>query len=738
MRSRLLAAGAALVGAALAQGTVFINEVFINPPGSLDDTREFFELYGTPGKKLDGYAIAVLNGTQQKYYPLGSITPGSVPIVIPEIDEIYVLDGLSLGANGLLLIGNGNASNYPNLLPDTNFAQTFSLYNGPYDTPGNIQNDGSNTIVLVRNRPGGKSVGDSDWRWAKDVKHDYELITPAVDPQTMLNVDQFGDGDCDDGGPDGLGGAQFDMRGRPTASILDDLEIVDEVSYEHDRGWEYDFDSRRVDIGSTDAFFPERRVHALDDPEGYNPDALTRVDYRTRGPGWPPQPGSSGDGPGGNNWQDTATEQWIRGDTVQGTVGGEPNPQFFYSNAANPANTPQPWLTNVPKWLNDGVAPDYNFTASNTYRLMSGRINPLAIPFIPGDVNRDGVCDDDDIAKLAAVFGDDDWIFSNSWPTAAETNSGDPASQTRPWDVDATGDNGIECSDLQWVLNFRGNTNGQVIGRTYESAVPAAAGVTLNSNAGVICTLSTASTVTGGRPLSGVFVGDTIELLVRGQVTGGANTLAGQQNGIMQFVHDVAVSSGGVVRVTSVAPAAGFTTTRAALEALQGVSGDLGIDRVNGHSTSFVNGLGGAADLYVVTLDALAPGTANLSVAPSSTAKFTASTPLGLKVGHTLSHGDPAAVAYPAPIAITVVAGCLRGDANCDGSVNNFDIDPFVIGLLNVADPTPPPGYSAGADCWAQRACWGDVSGDSLFNNFDIDPFVACIVSSPAPGQPCP
>ncbi len=55
-----------------AQAAVFINEAFINPPGLTDDSREYIELLGTPGRKLDGYAIAVLNGVQEKYYPLGT------------------------------------------------------------------------------------------------------------------------------------------------------------------------------------------------------------------------------------------------------------------------------------------------------------------------------------------------------------------------------------------------------------------------------------------------------------------------------------------------------------------------------------------------------------------------------------------------------------------------------------------------------------------------------------------
>ncbi|MBK8914728.1 MAG: hypothetical protein IPM64_09060 [Phycisphaerales bacterium] len=88
---------------------------------------------------------------------------------------------------------------------------------------------------------------------------------------------------------------------------------------------------------------------------------------------------------------------------------------------------------------------------------------------------------------------------------------------------------------------------------------------------------------------------------------------------------------------------------------------------------------------------------------------------------------------------ITLVADdCLRGDANCDGAVNNFDIDPFVAAILDPASPTPPAGYTGSTECWDLRLCWGDVSGDDLLNNFDIDPFVACILASPPPGVDCP
>lgn len=56
------------------------------------------------------------------------------------------------------------------------------------------------------------------------------------------------------------------------------------------------------------------------------------------------------------------------------------------------------------------------------------------------------------------------------------------------------------------------------------------------------------------------------------------------------------------------------------------------------------------------------------------------------------------------------------GDMNCDGVVNNFDIDPFVLALTN------PAGYAAAfPNCSITLA---DINGDGSVNNFDIDPMV--------------
>jgi len=60
-----------------------------------------------------------------------------------------------------------------------------------------------------------------------------------------------------------------------------------------------------------------------------------------------------------------------------------------------------------------------------------------------------------------------------------------------------------------------------------------------------------------------------------------------------------------------------------------------------------------------------------------------------------------------------------HGDANGDGVVNAFDIDPFVLGLTNfsawqAAYPNVP---------WQNLDC----NGDGTINAFDIDPFVLCL-----------
>lgn len=65
---------------------------------------------------------------------------------------------------------------------------------------------------------------------------------------------------------------------------------------------------------------------------------------------------------------------------------------------------------------------------------------------------------------------------------------------------------------------------------------------------------------------------------------------------------------------------------------------------------------------------------------------------------------------------LNVWGSCIPGDANCDGVVDNFDIDPFVFAL------TSPATYQeAFPNCPLTNA---DVNLDGAVDNFDIDPFV--------------
>lgn len=693
-----------------APATVFINEVFINPPSTLDSTREFIELLGTPGRKLDGYAIAVLNGTQSELYPLGSIPPDPNPA--PEIDEFFSLDGLTLGRNGLLVLVIRNPSTFyfPEMLTDSNWVKRAYLWNGGLDAPGTINNDGSTTVILVRNRPGRTQAdpcNPAGLRWGKEIHHDAQLITPVWDPRDGNDKDQWGNGDLDQGEPNGLGGYTLDMTGTSTpADADDDLEIVDEVSFEDGRGWEYDTDDRHVDEGSTFGGLPHRHVHALDDPANFNPDALSRVDYRTKGVGWTPAGGATGEMANGNNWQDTATEQWIRGESTSASVPGEGRTGFFYVNDPNgDPNAVQPYETHVPMWLYDGNVPDYNFASANTYEIAAGRINKLSIPFIPGDCDRDGLCDANDIAKIKAVFGDYDWLFANSTPGSTETDSGDPATQTRPWDLDATGDNGIEASDLQWTLNFQGDTTGRIVGIKYTSNTPASTGVYLNPNTGVQCTLTTDVNIPSGRTLATLRIGDVVEITVKGQVTAGPNTTSGHENGIMQYVHDVVISTGGIIKVISIEAFAPFSKTRAELESPQGTDGDLGVGLINGFTTSFTQGLTGTAALYRVTLQAVGEGSADVTIRPAEDSMFAASAPRGLKIGHTNSKGDPNSSVYPDTLSIVSVPP--PGDINGDGIVNFKDF--AILGSQWRQSPGSPSADIA------------PEGGDNIIDLLDLD-----------------
>ncbi|MBU0641183.1 MAG: hypothetical protein KKB50_20175 [Planctomycetes bacterium] len=77
------------------------------------------------------------------------------------------------------------------------------------------------------------------------------------------------------------------------------------------------------------------------------------------------------------------------------------------------------------------------------------------------------------------------------------------------------------------------------------------------------------------------------------------------------------------------------------------------------------------------------------------------------------------------PVIIDVILCTLTyepGDCNCDGAINGFDIDPFLL----VLGGTPPytDYYALYPDCDHMQA---DVNDDGAINGFDIDAFVALL-----------
>lgn len=672
LSTRLPTIALTLLATSAASAQVFVSEVFSNPPGSYDNNKEYIELRGTPGMKLDGYAVCLLYGRMEKLVGQGQIPPQLADE--PEIDEFFSLDGLALGRNGLLVIGIGSDVDYP-LLPDTNFANWLTLWNGPLDAPNKLNNDGSSTILLVRNRPGITQADPFDPAgplWVKDGSIDREIVFGVIDPVDGVLKDQIGDGILDLGGFNVIGTPMYDYTGRTTPTSLDDLEIVDEVSWEHERGWEYDLDARKSDVGSTLPGVGERSVHTLDDPQGINPDVIARVDHRTKGTGHPPVLGGSGRMANGNNWQDTATEQWIRGESVSSMSGGVgPAPFFYFDNTANldPAAL-QPYLTNVPSWLADGIGIDYSF-APFSYQILAGHVNPLAVPFIPGDVDRDGDCDAEDIEKVVSVFADEDWIFANSWSGSPQGNDVDPATQTRPWDVDGTGDNGIDPSDLQWVLDFQGDTTGRIVGVEYDATGPSAVGVVLQSGASTVVTLQAQVATDCAASTQQLRINDIVRYDVVAQVTSGANFQPGAQNGVMQFTHDLQFTVPGVLEVIGVEALGAFAITDPThIETPFG--GVFGANRINGYTTSFTQGLSAPAPLYRVTMRAIAAGNTNIALSYSFGNPFVASCPQGIKVGHTAGNGNPAGVTYPSFVPVTVssvIGGAITEyGAGCPGT----------------------------------------------------------------------
>lgn len=88
---------------------LYINEIYFDPPASLDSTHEYLELRGTPDMLLDHHYLIFIENEDV------SAGTGSVG----EIDHIFDLTGKSIGNNGFLTLRQKN-SPYTNISPGTN------------------------------------------------------------------------------------------------------------------------------------------------------------------------------------------------------------------------------------------------------------------------------------------------------------------------------------------------------------------------------------------------------------------------------------------------------------------------------------------------------------------------------------------------------------------------------------------------------------------------------------------
>ncbi len=240
---------------------ILINEVHVNPPGN-DDNFEYVELISPTGGR-------------QSTNDLSLVVLESAGNNVGDILEVWALDGMSTGTNGILLLGN----DYPLLVSGQVFRDAYwdrSLFpqfspNTPFDNfkvdnqltavgdPPDLGNDNigpndSFTLVLVRNFTG--SVGDD-----LDDNNDGVLDTADLPWNTSGSVN---------GVIDGVGFLSYDDSATPAAFNGHTLVAADlSAAYEELKLFQPDNVSRRVgnfDANSAAAWFGGDI--SVDEPDG--------------------------------------------------------------------------------------------------------------------------------------------------------------------------------------------------------------------------------------------------------------------------------------------------------------------------------------------------------------------------------------------------------------------------------------------------------------------------------------
>ncbi len=385
---------AVIAGAASAQ--VIINEIFENPPGSTDSAWEYIELYGVPGTDLTGYAVACLKGGVDED---GDGFPGPIPVDLDvdageeyaEIDEAYQLDGIVIPANGLVVIYRGggvlvNMNNNP-AAAQTVKVSTTSRHIPSTDTPGQLANDISSTYVLVRRRPfhttsGGASVYAPGYDWRKDVAHDVDL-----------------DSEIDCGAESVVAGSNAGFAPTSAPLGLEPYQMVDDLGWSNAGGKEY----------------TRSEQNQISDTPGFNPDAVSRVNYLGRNPrsGW------RFDASNELTFSRIADEEFIYGDIVSvasgpdllrygtGIVKGPTDPSGpRYDGTCNPDDPMAGCVANP-----TGAYVFQDLPNLDQYRMTPGisNANPALgiqqVTFVPGDFNFDKVANVEDLYEINRRLG---------------------------------------------------------------------------------------------------------------------------------------------------------------------------------------------------------------------------------------------------------------------------------------------------------------------------------------------
>lgn len=354
-RAIVLAALSGLASSATAQ--VVINEVWENPPGDgdvFDVSLEYIELYGAPGTDLTGWAVALMKGG-------ADLNNDNFPEGFPEIDEAFHLDGLSIGPSGFLVIYNDTTgfSDIPFLLaPGVNSAGFEAQHIDPpgilVDTPGKLANDGSSSYVLVRHRPGHSVVAGLS---------SYDNAVYAFHKDIIPDVNFDGKIDF---------GNESPIPGLAAPDVLDPLQMIDDVAWSNRGGKEYVRSSQQE----------------ISDTPGFNPDAISRVNYFGANPGL----GLRINGSGETVPTRMADEEWIYGE--QGPGDGS----FAYDTARSGAPTDP---------NGDGFQ-DIDITG---FEMTPGAFNDSTsagitqFRFVRGDFNFDGIADAADFALATGLLG---------------------------------------------------------------------------------------------------------------------------------------------------------------------------------------------------------------------------------------------------------------------------------------------------------------------------------------------